>query len=219
MAKLHSALRDAGFKTDKQKFLDAYTKAHEKYRRVRYGELREVTNAVWVSETLCSLGHNVTADDSRMKAALNVFFQDYVETLNLRPYAKRLLKKTVKQCKIGLISNFTYAPVVYASLRKLGINRFFNAVVVSGDNGWRKPHKKIFQEALARLQVKADEAVYIGDCPMEDIKGATEAGIKAVFVSSQFYNKHDLRSSQQKAALVAEDLREICLDFSKITTL
>lgn len=219
MAKLHSALVDEGFDTDKKEFLDAYARAHEKYRLVRYGELREVTNAVWVSETLRNLGHNVFSDDSRMNVALNVFFQDYVDTLKLRPYAKQLLKKTVKKCKLGLISNFTYAPVVYASLRKLSISQFFNAIVVSGNNGWRKPHRKIFEETLARLQVKAEEAVYIGDCPMEDINGATEAGIKAVFVSSQFYNAQDLQASQQKPALVTEDLKEICRDFSEITTL
>ena len=80
----------------------------------------------------------------------------------------------------GLISNFTYAPVIYKSLRQLGINAFFNAVVVSEENGWRKPSSHIFQDALNKLQVQADEAVYVGDSPIEDIKGAKEAGLKTV---------------------------------------
>ncbi len=59
-------------------------------------------------------------------------------------------------------------------------------MVVSEENGWRKPSSHIFQEALKKLQVTADEAVYIGDSPIEDIKGAKEAGLKTVFVPSQF---------------------------------
>lgn len=214
--KLHKALTDAGFKTSQKEFLEAYMKAHEKYRVVRYEKLREVTNAVWISEALSSLGCNVSAEDSQIKTALNIFFQDYVDSLELRPYAKRLINKIAENCKLGLVSNFTYAPVIYASLRKLGINQFFNAVLVSDDTGWRKPHKRIFHDALRKLQVTANEAVFIGDSPLEDIKGAKEIGMKTVFVSSQFYSLKDLHDSQQKPDFVAEGLNEICKNFSRI---
>ena len=213
---LHQALTDAGFETVLTEFLEAYTQAHEKYRVVRYEQLREVTNAVWVCEALNSLGCTVSQEDPRIKAALNVFFQRYVESLELRPYAKRLLRKIKEHCKLGLVSNFTYAPVVYASLRKLGINQFFDTVVVSEENGWRKPHTQIFQDALGRLQVKAEEAVFIGDSPLEDIKGAKEIGMKTVFVPSQFYSLKDLQESRIKPDLVAEDLRQIYKNLSAI---
>jgi putative hydrolase of the HAD superfamily len=216
--KLHLALEQAGFKTDKKEFLDAYSKAHEKYRVVRYGELKEVTNAVWVSEALCALGFEVNTKDARLWAALNVFFQDFVDSLALRPCVEKLLKKSSETCKLGLISNFTYAPVVHASLRQLGISQFFNAVVVSEENGWRKPHRRIFVDALERLQIKAEEAVYIGDSPLEDIKGAAAVGIRTVFVPSQFYSLQDLQASMQKPDVVVEDLEEICQNFSKITS-
>jgi hypothetical protein len=42
---LHQALTNAGFKTNSAEFLEAYIQAHEKYRTVRYQQLREVTNA------------------------------------------------------------------------------------------------------------------------------------------------------------------------------
>lgn len=214
--KLHKALTEAGFETGMAEFLEAYTEAHEKYRVVRYKQLREVTNAVWVCEALNSLGCNASADDPRIKTALNVFFQDYVDSLELRPYAKKLTKRIKENCKLGLVSNFTYAPVVYASLRKLGINQVFDAVLVSDENGWRKPHKRIFLEALRKLQVTAAEAVFIGDSPLEDIKGAKEIGMKTVFVPSQFYSLKDLQDSRKKPDFVAEDLRQIYRNFSAI---
>jgi len=214
--KLHKALTEAGFEVGMAEFLEAYIEAHEKYRLVRYEQLREVTNAVWVCEALNKLGCNASADDSRIKTALNVFFQDYVDSLELRLHAKKLVKRIKENCKLGLVSNFTYAPVIYASLRKLGINQFFDAVLVSDENGWRKPHKRIFLEALRKLQVIAEEAVFIGDSPLEDIEGAKEIGIKTVFVSSQFYSLKDLWDSRKKPDFVAVDLHKIYRNFLAI---
>ena len=150
--KLHTALVNEGFDVAKDKFLEAYILAQEKYRKIRYEQLREVTNAVWVAEALCNLGFKVTADDYRIKAALNVFFKDYIDMLELRAGAKKLIKQAKEQCKVALISNFTHAPVIYKSLRQLGINTFFNAVVISEENGWRKPSSHIFQDALNKLK-------------------------------------------------------------------
>ena len=217
--KLHAALVNEGFDVDKDKFLEAYIFAHEKYRKVRYEQLREVTNAVWVAEALCNLGFKVTADDYRIKAALNVFFKDFIDTLELRAGAKKLIKQAKEQCKVALITNFTYAPVIYKSLRKTKINAFFNAVVISEENGWRKPSSHIFQDALNRLQVQADEAVYIGDSPLEDIKGAKRAGLKTVFVPSQFNTLQDLLDSLQKPDFIAKDLQLISENLTEIITI
>jgi HAD superfamily hydrolase (TIGR01549 family) len=210
---LHEALANAGLETGLEEFLEAYTHAHEKYRVVRYEQFREVTNSVWVCEALNSLGCSVNEDDSRVKAALNVFFQRYVESLTLRPYAKKLLKRMKEHCKLGLVSNFTYAPVVYTSLSNLGINQFFDAVVVSHESGWRKPHMLIFQDVLGKLGVKAEEAVFIGDSPLEDIKGAKQAGLKTVFVASQFFSVESLRESGEKPDFVAKGLDEVYRNF------
>jgi HAD superfamily hydrolase (TIGR01549 family) len=213
--KLYSALVAEGFNVDKDRFLAAYSLAHEKYRKVRYEQLREVTNAVWVAEALNNLGFEVKTDDCRVKAALNVFFQDFIDTLELREGAKKLIKQAQQRGKVGLISNFTYAPVIYKSLRKLGISEFFNAVVVSNEVGWRKPSVHIFQEALNRLQVQADEAVYVGDSPIEDIKGAKQIGLKTIFVPSQFNTLKDLYVSKQEPDYIANDMAMLSLNLKQ----
>jgi hypothetical protein len=68
--KLYNALVAAGFSVEREKFMTSYSRSHEKYRLIRYGELREVTNAVWVSETLSCLGFDVTVDDQKLNEAL-----------------------------------------------------------------------------------------------------------------------------------------------------
>lgn len=214
--KLYKAIVDAGFRVGHEKFSKAYSEAHEKYRIIRYQELIEVTNAVWISEALNSLGFKTSPDDSRIKAAVNTFFEDYVNSFKLRRYAKQTLRMLSKDYKLGLVSNFTYTPVIYAGLRKLGINQFFNAVLVSEAIGWRKPHVKIFEEALKRLNVKAEETVYVGDSPAEDIEGAKQLGMKTIFIPSQFYPLESLYKSMQKPDLVVRSLRELYKKFQSL---
>jgi HAD superfamily hydrolase (TIGR01549 family) len=217
--KLFNALLAEGFDIDKDSFLAAYNLAHEKYRKVRYEQLREVTNAVWVAEALSNLGFELQADDYRIKAALNVFFQDFIDTLELRAGAKKLITQAQQQCKVALISNFTHTPVIYKSLRAVGINDLFNVVVVSEQVGWRKPSNHIFQYTLNKLQVQAGEAVYIGDSPNEDIKGAKQAGLKTIFVSSQFSAIKDLVEAHQEPDYMAKDLQMALEKLSEVLSL
>jgi putative hydrolase of the HAD superfamily len=214
--KLSNAIAAAGFNVSSERFQEAYTHAHEKYRIVRYEQLVEVTNAIWISETLNSLEFKTTPEDARIKKAVNLFFEDYVNSFELRPCVKEMLAKASKKHKLGLVSNFTYAPVIHASLRKLGISRFFNVVLVSEAVGWRKPHIKIFEEALRKLDAKAEETVYIGDSPLEDIKGAKALGMKTIFVPSQFYSLEFLNESQQKPDFMVKDICELSKMFSSL---
>jgi HAD superfamily hydrolase (TIGR01509 family) len=207
--KLHEALDNQGFQTEKKTFLEAYMRAHEKYRKIRYEQHKEVTNAVWVSEALSNIGINAPPNDSRIKAALNIFFKDFIDGLELRMGARRLILRALKIGKVGLISNFTYAPVIYNSLKKVRINEFFNSIIVSDEIGFRKPSLEIFQTALKRLQVQPEEAIYVGDSPNEDIWGANQAGLKTIFVTSQFNSLNDLHKSNQKPDYIATDLPNI----------
>ncbi len=213
---LYNAIVAEGFKCSKDQFLEEYSKAHLKYRKVRYEEYREVTNAVWVAEALEQLGFKVAADDYRVQAALAVFFKDFIDTLEVRDGAKKLIKTAAERYRVGLLSNFTYAPVIYRSLQKLRINELFQTVVVSEEYGWRKPSGHIFEAILSKLQVHANEAVYIGDSPLEDIKGARQAGMKTIFVPSQFNSLKDLLDSKEKPTFIAKDLQTIINNLQQI---
>ena len=207
--KMFKSLVESGFSVYQKGFLKAYNRAHEKYREVRYGQLIEVTNAVWVSEALNLLGYDTTPQDERVKTAVNVFFGDYLRALRLRPSAKATLQKLSQNHKLAIISNYTYAPVIYAGLRKLGVNDFFRVVVVSEAVGSRKPGSNIFREALKRLRANADEAIYVGDTPLEDIQGAKSAGMKTVFIPSQFNSLTDMQRAPQKPDYIIETLSDL----------
>ena len=206
--RMYETLRDVGFNMDYEHFMQAYEKAHQKYRAIRYQELVEVTNVVWLSEALNSLGFTTNPEEENVRKAINIFFKDYIRSLRRRNCATRTLKKLSKDgYALGLISNFTYAPVIHAGLRKLNLSQFFNAILVSEDVGWRKPHPRIFKEALKRLDKKADQTVFVGDSPVEDIKGAKDVGMRTIFVPSQFFTVEDAQKAPQQPDII---LNELC---------
>jgi putative hydrolase of the HAD superfamily len=207
--KLYASLLHSGFNVDYTDFVEAYKKAHQKYRTIRYEELVEVTNAVWVSEALNTLGYKTTQNNGNICAAINLFFEDYIQSLKLRPNATTVLEKLKPNFALGLVSNFTCAPVIHTSLKKLELSQYFNAVLVSHDFGWRKPSSRVFREVLRRLKVSGDEAVYVGDSPEEDIRGAQSVGMKTVFIPSQFYGLADLEKAAVRPDMKIDGLEEI----------
>ena len=64
----------------------------------------------------------------------------------------------------------------------LGIRPCLDAVVISGSFGVRKPEPAIFLEALARLEIAAPDAWFVGDNPVADIGGAMAVGMETVWL-------------------------------------
>ena len=54
--------------------------------------------------------------------------------------------------------------------------------VVSDDIGIWKPDARIFEYAMKKLGVTAQESLFVGDHPVNDIQGALGAGMSAVWV-------------------------------------
>lgn len=65
----------------------------------------------------------------------------------------------------------------------LGLNQFFEHVVLSTQYGFRKPDSRLFAIACNLLGVKPEQAVYIGDDCRKDVKGAREAGMATILVN------------------------------------
>jgi putative hydrolase of the HAD superfamily len=55
-------------------------------------------------------------------------------------------------------------------------------VVVSAVIGVEKPDGEIFEEALRVSGAERDRVVHVGNDPVTDVKGASEAGLDTVFV-------------------------------------
>jgi len=64
--------------------------------------------------------------------------------------------------------------VLFRSLHLLPIR------IYSCNTGFKKPNRKIFQLALTKAQVQANNAIFVGDTPRTDIYGANRMGIISV---------------------------------------
>ena len=80
--------------------------------------------------------------------------------------------------KLGLVSNGVRDLSEFVAHHRLDVD----AIVDSRSHGWVKPHPTIFQTALDRLGVGADEAAMVGDSPAEDVEGARALGLRAILV-------------------------------------
>jgi putative hydrolase of the HAD superfamily len=80
------------------------------------------------------------------------------------------------------VSNFAIPECVDKLLEKHGLDKLFDVVVVSGAVNKRKPSPEIFQKALEKLGVSAENAVFVGDTADADIIGAKAAGMKTIFI-------------------------------------
>lgn len=61
-----------------------------------------------------------------------------------------------------------------------GIRDMFDVVIVSGDIGIYKPARGIFDAACEKAGVKNEDALFVGDHPVNDIQGALGADMKAI---------------------------------------
>jgi len=204
--KTYESLVDDGFNLNHKRFTEAFYQVYQKYRLIRYQKLVEVSNSIWIAETLNQLGFAAEPDDGAVRKAVNVSFQGYFQSLKARPCASRTLKRLSGGYALALVSNFTYAPVIYAGVRKFGFSLYFNCILVSDDVGWRKPHPRIFEEALKRLDKSVEQTVFVGDNPMEDIQGAKAIGMKAIFIPSQFFTIEDAEKAPQPPDLIINSL-------------
>jgi HAD superfamily hydrolase (TIGR01662 family) len=82
---------------------------------------------------------------------------------------------------LGCITNtITSASTIRSMLQRHALEGLMRTVVVSSEEGWRKPHPSLFEKALRELNVAPREAVFVGDSPWHDIEGAREVGMRAV---------------------------------------
>ena len=103
--------------------------------------------------------------------------------LGLYPHVREILDALRGRYPLGLVTD---AQSTYArgELHRVGLLDYFNPIIVSGDHGYRKPDRRLFQLALDGMEVAAENALYVGNDMHRDIFGAREAGMRTVMFDS-----------------------------------
>lgn len=86
--------------------------------------------------------------------------------------------------KLGVVTG-GYELDIEQILPKAGLEKFFDVCVGADTTGKRKPSPQAFKHALKRLDVKPEEAVFVGDSLEQDYLGAQKVGMKAVLIQRE----------------------------------
>lgn len=179
---LHQTLVENGILVLYEKFKKTYFEVRDQLYREGDSSFKEFNFCVRISRVLNEFGFNLNPTDPRIISSVEAFMRPLIKSLKLEEHVPMVLQELKKKYRLGLVSNFAYPPTIKQTLRKFGLSKFFDAVVISGDIGWRKPSPKIFEKALRALHVSASEAVFVGDAPFHDIAGAKQVGMKTVLL-------------------------------------
>ncbi|MGH9695210.1 MAG: HAD family hydrolase [Bryobacteraceae bacterium] len=95
------------------------------------------------------------------------------------PQTQEILAELKTRYRLAVVSD---AQSAYAlpELRAVALADYFGATIISGDYGYRKPDRRLFQAALTELQVCPEEAIFIGNDRFRDVLGARQAGMKTI---------------------------------------
>lgn len=162
------------------KFVQVWMKSRAPLEKLARESLQELQIADVAARTLASLHGDVSWDAELLKEMVRSYTHVWVRHLSLSPGSRDILQSLRSAYKLALVSNYADTATVWQILHKFDLASFFQAVVVSADVGWRKPHPAIFLEALKRTGSRPQGTIHVGDEPDHDVAGAEAVGITGI---------------------------------------
>ncbi len=182
-------LTEQGYPARIENFHAAEREAKEKldewlWPQIRKGEVpRSIDHYYWV-EYLASLMKVIGAPETEHPRLIRLVadgFRDIRTWSVVQPETPGYLA-TLKERGYFLAVISNSVGTIEDQLRNVGLRDYFQAVFDSAVVGVEKPHPEIFQLALARAKVSANEAVFVGDTHATDVGGAQLAGLRGVLI-------------------------------------
>ena len=85
--------------------------------------------------------------------------------------------------RVGVLSNTLWPRAHHEEVfARDGLSAHIDAAVYSSELDVAKPHREAFGAILAALDVKPEHTVFVGDRLWDDIHGAKEMGMRAVWI-------------------------------------
>lgn len=105
--------------------------------------------------------------------------------------------------RIGCVTNRVFGgPRFEEELRELGLDRYFEAVAVSCDLGYMKPHPKIFEHVFDEMGIAPRDTAMVGDSLRADVEAAQALGMVSIW---RRLRKHDPPHEAEQVGEVPPD--------------
>jgi FMN hydrolase / 5-amino-6-(5-phospho-D-ribitylamino)uracil phosphatase len=125
-----------------------------------------------LSEMFAAAGQSRAAADQ----AFEVFFAQR-NRVRLYDDVEQSLRRLSARYRLFAVSNGN------ADLQRCGIAHLFNGHITAITAGAAKPDARIFAKLCSEAGVAAGQVLHIGDDPLADVVGATQAGMRAVWIN------------------------------------
>jgi putative hydrolase of the HAD superfamily len=129
-------------------------------------------------ELLEELPWNVKPEHDEL---LQFYRNEYVKSAVLMEQALEVIRYLRKKYKTALITNGRNE-IQYGKIDRMDIRDEFDFIIVSEEAGCKKPDSRIFEAAINNLQLQPKQCIYVGDHPVNDIEGASKAGMDTVWI-------------------------------------
>ena len=127
-----------------------------------------------------ALAREPTAEEAAAMA--RAYLADWDTCVRYIPGLNAMLAGLSAKYRLAVASNTSDATLVPAHLEAMGVRGYFDAVFLSVNIGWRKPHPGIFTAALGELGIGPGDAVFVGDSYRADFEGPSRAGIRSFLI-------------------------------------
>lgn len=175
-----------------------FTGANKQLAKLRElsGEYRFKT---W-NQTLCKFNIN----DAKMADMLSLEFKRIRNSKHiLFPETTDTLTRLKNKFKIGLITNG--APdLQWKKINAGNLKHFFNQITISGEHGYAKPDKRIFDTALKGLKSSRSSTIMVGNNLITDIKGGQDFGLMTIWI-----NRNGTETNEIKPHYEVKNLSDI----------
>ncbi|MBI5503875.1 MAG: HAD family hydrolase [Deltaproteobacteria bacterium] len=143
----------------------------------------EIPTAVRFEQALQRLGVEGAAAASAAAEMAEAHMESLAGAVVVPSGRGRLLERLGATYRLALVSNFDHGPTARRVLAQAGLDVHLESIVISAEQGIRKPSASIFRRACGELDLAPSRCLYVGDTFAEDVEGATAAGLASVWVT------------------------------------
>ena len=118
--------------------------------------------------------------DAKPEELHDFFVTNCSSRSKLMPWARETLTYLYERYPLAIITN-GFPEAQYPKMEASDLNKYFKEVIISHEVGCRKPQSEIYHLTLEKMGAKAAQTVMSGDNPKTDVRGALDAGLKAIF--------------------------------------
>lgn len=168
--------------------LDAFEREHTRYLEVMHLEV--LAGRVGLDDARRERFRHVfkafgiPLEDDEVEAVASAYRSGYMLARRPLDGAADLLAALRPHARIGIVTN-NLLDEQRDKLEHCGLAPFVDELIASEDVGVAKPDAGIYRIALERMQTDAADAVMVGDSWANDVAGAVNAGIRAVWFNPE----------------------------------